>query len=193
MISNDLRQIISNLKKKLLLPYLQSLFTVFIYVFVAYYLDKDKTRSIAVQKVLLYVFSTMAALVAIGSVVVPRWFFSSSRITTMLQKEYGPGDWWDNNRIERIVGKNQELMRNLKDDESKICAMLHWTFGYHYIFMALPDMIGIWGLVLSILSQDYRYAVVFCTISFPIKLMSYPRLESIAQESEMQFEKHRIE
>jgi len=188
MISNDLKQIISNLNKKLILTYLQGLLTIGVYVFIAYHLDTDKTQSTEVEKVFLFVIITLAALVAIGSVIVPRWFFSSNRVGTMLQKEFEPNAWLDN---KRLVGKNQKLIRNLKDNELRICIMLHRTFGYHYIFMALPEMIGIWGLVLSILSQDYRYSVVFCIVAFPIKLVSYPRLTSIAQDAEIQLERNR--
>lgn len=191
MISNELRQIISNLKKKLLFPYLQGLFTVIVYVYIAYILDIDKTKSIEFEKVLLYAFSTLSALAVIGSISIPRWFFSSSRIYTILKKEFGPGDWWDSKRIRRIVGKNKELISNLKNNELQISAMLYRTFGYQLIFMALPDMIGTFGFVLSLLSQDYRYAVVFGVVAFLVKLVSFPRIESIAQDAEIELERNK--
>ena len=160
------------------------LLSVFVYIVIGFLVTSGNEPR-ALDGVMVVVLAACAVGCAGASFIVPQMMFSPERIRKhMRSNEVDLEAVAKNPQTQSIDEDKLAKLESMSEIEQRLVGLPALYFAPFILGLALLESVGIFGLILTFLSQDVTYVIPFSGAAIVLMILRRPRLEAIFERAE---------
>lgn len=157
--------------------------SIFVYGAVAFLLAQQGPGPSDPPPALPIVFSVLAVLTGLASLLVPRVLLSDRRIRQAMQPDVDPVTLARNPKLGVVDEERLRKIRTLDPSERKLLQLPGLYFTPFILRLVLNESIVIYGLVIAILSHSFAPILPFAAAAVVLNLVCLPRIDPLLERA----------